>query len=416
MTALRLSPKQRRAVFWWAKNSPDRHKDAIICDGAIRSGKTLSMALGFFLWAMSSFRGARFALCGKTVGAVRRNVLAEITPLLTAMGMEFREKRSENRFTVHFLGRENEFFLFGGSNEASQDAIQGMTLGGVFLDEAALMPKSFVDQACARCSLPGAKLWLNCNPASPQHWLYRQWILQAESRNFLHLHFTMEDNPSLSKAVRKRYENLYEGAFYRRYILGHWVMAEGRVYDFFDPATAPDVPEGPFDTWYISCDYGTVNPASFGLWGRKDGIFYRVKEFYYDSRAEGRQLTDEEYADRLALLAGDRPITAVVADPSAASFLEVLRRRGWKVLRGKNDVISGIRLTASLLKSGKLVICRTCTDCLREMDLYLWAEGDTVKKENDHAMDDMRYFAATVLHPASPTPFLARAVERSRSF
>jgi len=414
VSSLCLSPKQRRAVFWWKKGSPDRGKDAILCDGAIRSGKTLSLGLGFFLWAMTSFHDARFALCGKTVGAVRRTVLAELLPKLAELGMDIRDRRGENRLTVNFLGRENEFFLFGGGNEGAQDRIQGMTLAGVFLDEATLMPKSFVEQACARCSLPGAKLWLSCNPASPRHWLYTDWILKAEERNFLHLHFTMEDNPALPKAVKKRYETMYEGAFYRRYILGHWVMAEGRVYDFFDTSTAPPVPEGEFSRWYISCDYGTVNPASFGLWGEKDGVFYRVKEYYYDSKLEGRQKTDEEYADAISRLAGERAITAVVADPSAASFIEVLRRRGYNVLRGKNDVLSGIRVTADLLKNGRLVICQNCTDCLREMDLYIWDGGDRVKKENDHAMDDMRYFAATVVC-GKREGFTAVSVERSGS-
>ncbi len=415
MSRLQLSPKQRQAVFWWKKGSPTAHYDGILCDGAIRSGKTLSLGLGFFLWAMTSFRGSRFALCGKTVGAVRRNVLSELLPKLMELGMEVQDKRSENRMHIRFLGSENDFFLFGGGNESSQDLIQGMTLAGVLLDEATLMPKSFVEQACARCSVLGAKIFLNCNPSSPRHWLYEEWILKAEARNFLHLHFTMADNPALTPAVRKRYENLYEGAFYRRYVLGQWVQAEGRVYDFFDTATAPPAPEDGFTRWFVSCDYGTVNPASFGLWGEKDGVYYRVKEYYYDSRLEGKQLTDEEYADALENLVSGRPISAVVADPSAASFMAVLRRRGFTVWKGKNDVLSGIRLTSSLLKSGKLVICRECTDCLREMDLYLWDKGDTVKKENDHAMDDMRYFAATVLHPPA-TGFAACTVERGRKF
>ncbi len=415
MSKLQLSPKQRQAVFWWKKGAPTAHYDGILCDGAIRSGKTLSLGLGFFLWAMTSFRGCRFALCGKTVGAVRRNVLMELLPKLTELGMDIQDKRSENRIFIRFLGRENDFFLFGGGNESSQDLIQGMTLAGVLLDEATLMPKSFVEQACARCSVAGAKIFINCNPSSPRHWLYEEWILKAQARNFLHLHFTMADNPALTPAVRKRYENLYEGAFYRRYVLGQWVQAEGRVYDFFDTATAPPAPKDGFTRWFVSCDYGTVNPASFGLWGEKDGVYYRVKEYYYDSRLEGKQLTDEEYADALENLVSGRPISAVVADPSAASFMAVLRRRGFTVWKGKNDVLSGIRLTSSLLKSGKLVICRECTDCLREMDLYLWDKGDTVKKENDHAMDDMRYFAATVLRPPA-AGFAACTVERGRSY
>ena len=167
MSRIVLSEKQQKAMFWWKKGSPYRNKDAIVCDGAIRSGKTLCLSLGFFLWAMTSFHGQRFALCGKTVGAVRRTVLAEVLPKLAELGMALQEQRSENCLVVRFLGRENKFYLFGGGNEGAQDRIQGMTLAGVLLDEVTLMPKSFVEQACARCSLPGAKLWLSCNPASP---------------------------------------------------------------------------------------------------------------------------------------------------------------------------------------------------------------------------------------------------------
>ena len=132
------------------------------------------------------------------------------------------------------------------------------------MDEVALMPRSFVEQACARCSVTGSKLWFNCNPAGPNHWFYREWILGAEGRNCLHLHFTMEDNPSLSPEIRARYERLYTGIFYRRFVLGQWVQAEGRVYDFFQPQMAVQVPAGHFEQWYISCDYGTVNPMSMG--------------------------------------------------------------------------------------------------------------------------------------------------------
>ena len=156
---------------------------------------------------------------------------------------------------------------------------------------------------------------------------------------------------------------------------------------------------------------------SMGLWGRKDGTWYRVKEFYFDSRREQRQMTDAEYADALRELAGSRPVTAVIVDPSAASFLEILRRRGWRVQKAKNDVLSGIRLTADLLKTGKLVICETCADCLREMEEYVWdlsgGGQDKVRKEHDHAMDDMRYFAATVLGEKT-AGFAACSVERKK--
>ena len=397
MNYRRFSPKQKTVMTWWMPTSPYCSKEAIVCDGSVRSGKTLAMGLGFFLWAMASFDRQRFGICGKTIASLRRNVLGEILPKLEGLGAMFKEKRTENLLTVTLFGHENSFYIFGGRDESSASLIQGITFAGVLLDEVALMPQSFVEQACARCSVTGSRLWFNCNPEGPNHWFYKSWVLGAAERNCLRLHFTMEDNPSLSPQIRKRYETLYTGVFYRRFILGQWVQAEGRVYDFFTQemvGTAPEICE----KWYISCDYGTVNPTSMGLWGLKNGVWYRVKEFYFDSRRQMRQMTDSEYADALADLAGERTLSAVIVDPSAASFIEVLRRRGYRVQKAKNDVLSGIRLTAECLKNGSIVICWGCDDLLREMDCYAWdGSRDKVKKEHDHAMDDMRYFVSTVL-------------------
>ena len=277
-----------------------------------------------------------------------------------------------------------------------------------------------MEQACARCSVAGSRLWFNCNPAGPGHWFYKRWILEAEQRNCLRLHFTMEDNPSLTEAIRQRYRRLYSGVFYRRFILGEWVQAEGRVYDFFEPDMVRPAPAEGFEKWYVSCDYGTVNPTSMGLWGLRRGVWYRVREFYFSSRREQRQMTDTEYADALSKLAGGRTVEAVIVDPSATSFMEVLRRRGWRVRKADNDVLAGIRLTADCLKTGKIVLCEGCADCLREMEQYVWdlsgGSRDRVKKEHDHAMDDMRYFVSTVLGQAKGTGgFSACAVERRTS-
>ncbi len=410
-----FSEKQKTVLTWWTPRNPHYKKEVLICDGAVRSGKTLAMGLSFFLWAMVSFDGKRFGVCGKTISSLRRNVLSEILPKLGGMGGIWKEKRSENLVTVTFHGHRNQFYIFGGRDESSASLIQGITFAGILLDEVALMPRSFVEQACARCSVDGSRLWFNCNPAGPSHWFYREWILQADRRNCLRLHFTMEDNPSLTAAIRQRYENLYSGVFYRRFIKGEWAQAEGRVYDFFEQSMVRPVPTGTFEKWYISCDYGTVNPTSMGLWGYQGGVWYRVKEFYFDSRARQRQMTDEEYAAELEKLAQQRPITAVIVDPSAASFIEVLRRRGWRVRKAENEVLSGIRLTADLLKSGKIVICEGCEDILREMDEYVWdlssPAKDRVKKEHDHAMDEMRYFVSTVLGKKEGG-FVACTVER----
>ena len=413
----RFSPKQRRVLSWWIPGNPDAGDGAIVCVGAVRSGKTLAMGLSFFRCGMVCFDKKRFGVCGKTIASLRRNVLSEILPRLEGLGATWKERRTENVVTVRFRGHENQFYIFGGRDESSASLIQGITFAGILLDEVALMPQSFVDQACARCSVAGSRLWFNCNPAGPSHWFHKSWILEAAQRNCLRLHFTMEDNPSLTDAIRQRYQRLYTGVFYRRCILGQWAQAEGRVYDFFEPDMVQNVPEGPFSQWYISCDYGTVNPTSMGLWGLHEGIWYRVKEFYFNSRVQMRQMTDEEYARELEKLAGGRHISAVIVDPSAASFIEVLRRRGWRVQKADNDVLAGIRLTADALKEGRIVICQGCNDCIREMDEYVWdlsnGARDRVKKEHDHAMDDMRYFVSTVLGKRGKS-FTACSVERRR--
>ena len=400
MTITKISRKQLRALTWWCDHSPYRDFDAIICDGAVRSGKTLFMTLSFICWAMRRFDGRQFGMCGKTIVSLRRNVVQPILPILRELGIECEDRFSRNALTVRFGGRENVFHLFGGRDEGSAALIQGVTFAGVLLDEVVLQPRSFVEQACARCSVEGSKFWFNCNPEGPGHWFYTEWIKKADERRALYLHFTMEDNPSLTKRIRERYARMYSGAFYRRFVLGQWVAAEGRVYDFFTPEMVKTPPEN-FEKWYISCDYGTTNPASFGLWGLSGGVWFRVKEYYFSSRREGRQKTDAEYVSDLLALAGNRNISGVIVDPSAASFIEALRREGVYVLKAKNDVLSGIRKTADALRSGSIVICPDCTDTLRELELYVWENStshDIPKKENDHAMDDMRYFVATVLN------------------
>ena len=404
-------------LTFWNDGSPDKDRDAVICDGAVRSGKTVSMGLSFVLWAMSSFADTQFGICGKSVIGVRRNVIAAVQPWLTALGFHCRERRSENLLEISCGKRCNRFYLFGGYDEKSAALVQGITLAGVLLDEVALMPRSFVEQACARCSVTGSKIWFNCNPAGPQHWFYREWILQAEARNALYLHFTMEDNPSLSEEIRERYRHSYTGTFYQRFILGQWAQAEGLVYDFFDrttDCTAP--PEGALEEYMVSIDYGTANPASFGLWGRRNGVWYRIDEYYYASRREGRQKTDAEYVDDLMKLLDGRPVKAVIVDPSAASFIEALRRTGLRVLKAENDVLSGIRITAGMLKERKIVLCSNCVDCLREMELYCWSDREgreAPRKENDHAMDEMRYFAVYLAKQCEEQEdFFAAAVAR----
>lgn len=403
-------------MSWWCRESQFYNYDALICDGAVRSGKTFCMVLSFIMWTFYSFSGADFALCGKTVRSLRRNMVTPVIPLLKSLGFECEEKISQNTLTVCYGGVKNRFYLFGGKDESSASLIQGMTLCGVLFDEVALMPRSFVEQALARCSVAGSRFWFNCNPEFPEHWFYREWIKKAQQRNALYLHFTMDDNPSLSEKVKKRYENLYSGVFYERFIKGKWVAVYGAVYPFMEEENMYcDVPVGSFDDFVISCDYGTVNPASFGLWGKQNKIWYRIDEYYFNSRTEGFQKTDEEHYDALCNLADGRNISKIIVDPSAASFIEVIRRHGkFKVVSAKNDVVNGIRKTSQALKDGSAKICRNCFAIRKEFSLYRWDKekaNDLPVKENDHAMDDLRYFVNTVID-GGYAQFFAFATER----
>ena len=317
------------------------------------------------------------------------------------MGFNISEKLSENLLTIEYKGRTNRVYIFGGKDESSAALIQGMTLGGVLFDEVALMPRSFVEQALARCSLEGSRFWFNCNPEYPAHWFYRNWIKNRERKKALYLHFTMRDNPSLSAETIERYKSIYSGTFYQRFVLGKWVAASGAVYPFMNDSSFVKVPKGPFEDYAVSIDYGTVNPASMGLWALKNDVWYRIDESYFDSRRKGRQRTDEEHYRALGELIGDRKISTVTVDPSAASFIQTIRRHGeYNVTPAVNDVLNGIRQTVTALKEGRVMICENCVDSIREFSLYRWDERgeDRPVKENDHAMDDIRYFVATILN------------------
>ena len=413
----KFSKKQLTVLNWWCNSSPLHSYDAIICDGAVRSGKTVCMSISFILWSFSCFSDSSFAICGKTISSLRRSVITPLIPVLLNLGFSVKEKKSQNLIEIGKGKRVNRYYLFGGRDESSASLIQGMTLCGVLLDEVALMPRSFVEQALARCSVIGSKFWFNCNPENPRHWFYTEWIKKAREKNCLYLHFLMNDNPSLSQSIIKRYESLYSGAFYERFVLGKWVAVDGLVYPFFNEKEhiAKTVPES-CSQYYISCDYGTVNPASFGLWGLHNGVWYRLREFYHDSKAKGFQMTDKEYYEELVRLADNRHIDAVIVDPSAASFMECIRREGrFRVIPAKNNVSDGIRQVSEKLKTKQILIGGSCEDSIREFSMYRWDANsvkDTPRKEYDHAMDDIRYFVATALENADNS-FFALSVERT---
>lgn len=299
--------------------------------------------------------------------------------------------------------KENRFYVFGGRDESSASLIQGLTLAGVLLDEVALMPRSFVEQALARCSVNGSKLWFNCNPEGPKHWFRQEWILHPDEKKALYLHFTLDDNPGLSDEIKARYKSMYAGIFYKRFILGQWALADGVIYDMLDENENFYRPgEEPADMRWVSnrtiaCDYGTTNPCVF-LDILDDGETIRIdREYRWDSRKEYRQKTDKEYADDLASFMGKNQCTVLV-DPSAASFIAELKSRGFLVKAANNNVLDGIRKTATLIQQRVIKISTECTGLHEELSSYMWdtkasqhGEEKPVK-EMDHAPDALRYY------------------------
>lgn len=393
-----LSKKQAMVLAW-----PKTSYDALICDGAVRSGKTSIMTISYIIWAMERYDQQAFGICGKSVGAVERNI---ITPLMGVGWMRSRFQMSYNQgancLTVQYQGRKNRFYVFGGKDESSASLIQGITFAGVLLDEVALMPRSFVEQALARTSVHGAKIFFNCNPASPGHWFYQEWILHPERHNATHLHFTMKDNPSLTPETIRRYETMFSGIFYRRFVLGEWCAGDGVIYDMYDPTKNSYRPEDrPIDLEWsgqrmIAVDYGTTNPTVFLDTYDYDGRLYVDREYRWDSRKEYKQKTDEEYAEDMAEFVGEEPCTIIV-DPSAASFIAALKAKGLYVKSAENDVLDGIRKTANLMQRRLIKISTNCAGLIEELGSYSWDSAAAQKgiekpvKEQDHACDALRY-------------------------
>lgn len=399
-----FSKKQLQVLTWWRSDSPVKDYDGIICDGSIRAGKTVSMALSYIMWAMESFEDENFGTSGKTIGSHRRNVITPLKKMLKARKYKVKDKRADNLLEISKDGVTNSFYIFGGRDESSQDLIQGITLAGMFFDEVALMPESFVNQATGRCSVEGSKLWFNCNPEGPYHWFKLEWIDGKKEKNMLHIHFTMDDNLSLSDRVKARYKRMYSGIFFKRFILGLWVLAEGVIYDMFneDVHKVDELPTK-FERYYVGIDYGTANPCVFLLIGKANNNYYVIKEYYYDGRHSSKQKTDAEYSRDLKEFLKGITVTSIFIDPSAKSFITQLRQDGFSnITEAKNDVNDGIRTVSSFLSDQKLFIHEACKNLLIEFSSYVWdvkaqAKGeDKPVKAFDHACDALRYCIFTV--------------------
>lgn len=416
---LKFSRKQRQVFTWWVDSSPVKDAEGIIADGAIRSGKTVSMSLSYVMWAMERYDGENFIMAGKTISSFKRNVLQNLKLMLTSRGYKWIYHISgdlPNMLEVTRKGKTNYFFIFGGKDEGSQDLVQGITAAGAFFDEVALMPESFVNQATGRLSVEGSKMWFNCNPAGPVHWFKVNWIDKCREKTLLYLHFTMDDNLSLSEKTKARYRSMYAGVFYLRYIKGLWKAAEGLIYTMFTDDNLYTDDQRPISLKStarrdIVVDYGTTNPCVF-LDIYDDGqTLWIDREYRWDSRSEearrlpNSQKTDSQYADDMAEFMGNRPEEQceIIVDPSAASFIAELQGRGYYVKPADNEVIDGIRIVSTLLAKQNIRINRKCKGLIAEMQSYVWddkaAERGEEKpvKQRDHGPDAVRYYCKTKL-------------------
>lgn len=419
-TAFQFKPpsaQQLKLMTWWTEGSSLAHLDGVIADGAIRSGKTVTMIDSFITWSLSCHSHEDFIVAGRSVGALKRNVLKPLFKILRAKAIPFYHHRSENWVQIG----TNVYRLFGGSTEASQDDLAGLTAAGALVEEATRLKESFVKECVNRCSVDGSKLFWNCNPKGPRHWFKRDFVDEAAAKRLLRLQFTLEDNPTLSQAVRDRYRRMFEGVWYKRYILGHWIAAEGAVYPMFSEdqhvvSTAvllEQIEQPRFRQFIVGSDHGTASsPTTFGLFGlyrrkvedpatgkkRRQWFAHKLKEYRWSGKEEARQKTNVEYAqDYSEWLPEDVAPASLYVDPAAADYREQLKRHGHPVKPADNDVANGIEFTAGLLSAGRLTFAPACEHTIREIHSYQWDPKaqdkgeDKPLKEHDHHMDDLRY-------------------------
>ena len=393
-----LSNRQKKVLCWWHKNSPYASYNGIIADGAIRSGKTVSMAFSFVVWAMSSYDRHNFAMCGKTIASLRRNVLGTLKNQLRARGYTATERRADNLLVVTKGNVANSFYIFGGKDESSQDLIQGITLAGVLFDEVALMPESFVNQATARCSVDGSKFWINCNPGSVTHWIYQGWVLKSKKRKLLYLHFTMEDNLTLSEETKARYRSQYSGVFYKRYILGMWCVAEGLIYLQFAEdeqrymISQADVPKLSYIE--IGADVGgnKSNHAyvASGYTVNRD-VQYVLKAWSY--KANGVTVT--RYRENLMKFADSIKerygfVDTIWVDNAEAAIVNELDAHSDYNIRGciKEEILDRIRCTDILMSQDRFKIVEgECEDLCDGLRTAVWDDDHEDKPLDDGTYD-----------------------------
>ena len=413
-----FSRKQKQVLSWWTRESGVCDMDGIIADGAIRSGKTISMALSFVLWAMTSFQGENLAMCGKTIGSFRRNVLTPLKLMLLSRGYRFTDRRADNLLEVRRGPVTNYFYIFGGKDERSQDLIQGITLAGVLFDEVALMPESFVNQATGRCSVEGSKYWFNCNPSNPAHWFKKDWVDKRQEKRLLYLHFTMDDNLSLSERIKERYRAMYTGVFYKRYILGLWVAAEGVVYQQFANDTDAFLIDAAPTIQYavIGVDFGGTGSAhSFTLTGFTPGMrdVILLDEYYHNNRDDGvlsPKQVEDAFVDFVRRAQSRYRVYEAFCDSAEQTLIQGLviaaARAHLRIdVRNarKGPINDRIAFYNSLMAQGRFKVLRHCTAAIKAMGEAVYDSKDPTKDvrlddgtTNIDSLDSMEYSTESV--------------------
>jgi PBSX family phage terminase large subunit len=358
---------------------------------------------------MADFNAENFILSGKTIGSLRRNVIAPLTRMMLGRGMIYVDHRADNMIEVSYLGHTNYFYLFGGKDEGSQDLVQGITAAGYYSDEVALQPESFVNQAVGRCSVDGAKLWFNCNPESPYHWFKESWIDKSHELGLYVIHFLMDDNPSLTEATKARYKQIYAAGslFFKRYILGLWCIAEGAIYNFLsddlsDGYVVDVIPED-LSRFIVSIDYGQQHPTTMGLFGYSPSkkCWYLVKEHYTNNKPNTEYVKE---FDREMLTWNEKVIIPEYVDVDAGggglSLIQDLRAGHPKMnirYAIKVDVVKEIQDLSSALYNSKIKIYHHCKRVISEMLNYVWDPKSSEHgkeqpiKKNDDGPDMVRY-------------------------
>jgi PBSX family phage terminase large subunit len=400
MAELRLSEPQERSIA----QSTARIN---IWDGSVRSGKTIGSLLRWLMFVANAPRGGSLVVVGKTYDTVSRNVFGPLAdPALFGPAARL-VKWTRGAPTATILGRQIE--IITANDVRAENRLRGMTAAGAYVDEATLIPENFWDQLLARLSVPGAKLFATTNPDNPGHWLRKKFILRRGELDLQYWHFTIEQNHALDPEYVANLKREYVGLWYKRFILGDWVQAEGAVYDMWDPDRHVVDILPSIDRWIaLGVDYGTVNPFAALLLGLgSDRRLYLTNEYRYDSRLTRRSKTDAEYSAALTQWLDKLEVWPewVAVDPSAASFVQQLYRDGRVTpAPANNSVIDGIRNVSSLLATDRLKVHRSCTGWIDEIGGYAWDDAAAAKgedkpiKADDHSLDAGRYAIHTTAH------------------